>query len=428
MTENIRWVQSITLEGERLSADDLVIRRDMLAGARVDSLGLRLSFIIVAVLLVASATATVSAFEQTLQFFEPDYTLFALSLVPLVGLAFAAFALRPRTHFTLILRDGSALCMVSRDANFLTLCLEAFERLWSDPVKAQSALYLHAGHRSVDFGPSVGAIETLAKRSDDEPLGLSLPVFGDELAHDDEPADRQRDDDDEPFVPPFADDPQTDGGGTRSEPSIELELDDLIGAEPVGFEPGTEPKPEAAAESAHEVEAGPTDIVETQVSAAVEEPDVPPKGTAVSAATNLPEEATAPDDFLPARVDVSRADNDLMVPDDPAPEPENQEPEPDQAEALADDPVEPVIPANAFVRVQPKVMTLVRLLRERAPTQGISDAVDIMDLMTRKGCATVREAQALARAVDVLRERMTAYPAAIELLDEVVERGQLDQF
>jgi hypothetical protein len=49
------------------------------------------------------------------------------------------------------------------------------------------------------------------------------------------------------------------------------------------------------------------------------------------------------------------------------------------------------VPAAAFVDVRPKVEALVRLLRERAPAQGISDAVDVLELMTRSGCDTPRK-------------------------------------
>jgi hypothetical protein len=67
----------------------------------------------------------------------------------------------------------------------------------------------------------------------------------------------------------------------------------------------------------------------------------------------------------------------------------------------------------------------VRLLRERAPAQGISDAVDVLELMTRRGCETPVEVRALARSVQLLGERMSAYPTAVELLDSVAEAGHL---
>ncbi|MEM6384028.1 MAG: hypothetical protein AAF739_15255 [Pseudomonadota bacterium] len=155
LSEAVQWVQSITLEGERLSAGGVVVRRDAIVGARLDTPGVRLSFLAMLVLLVLTLGLSGAAFAQTLQFFNPDYAMFAASLVPVIGAAIGCFILRPRQHLSLILSNGYVLAMPSKDRAFLDLCLEAFERLWTDPERVASSLYIHAEHRSVDFGPAL---------------------------------------------------------------------------------------------------------------------------------------------------------------------------------------------------------------------------------------------------------------------------------
>lgn len=402
LTENIRWVQSITLEGERLTADDVVVRRDMLASARIDTFGVRLSFVIVAGLFLVSLTASVSAFLETLQFFEPDYTLFALSLLPLIAFGYGTYWLRPRQHFTIFLRDGSALGVLSRDGNFLTRCLEAFERLWSDPMRAQSSLYVHAAHRSVDFGPPAGGIDVLANAPDEGPMALTLPVFSedeDAAANEESPPARslksEPDEPDpvpaeEPDLPPLPpldarddlDDDNQEGVDQTTHVSAALEADDPADDEP------------------------------SHVPSDLDEDDGP-----------LP---PLPPPFPMPGEDEPDGDDDLLSPGSDEPNAGNDEPVEDEQET--DD--RPFgdhvgVPASAFVDVRPKVEALVRLLRERAPAQGISDAVDVLELMTRRGCDTPVEVRALARSVQLLGERMSAYPTAVELLDNVAEAGHL---
>ncbi len=402
LTENIRWVQSITLEGERLTADDVVVRRDMLAGARIDTLGVRVSFIIVLALFVINVVASIGAFLETLQFFQPDYTVFALSLLPLLVLGFASYRLRPRQHFTVLLRDGSALGVLSRDGNFLTRCLEAFERLWADPMRAKSSLYLHAAHRSVDFGPPAGGIDVLANTPDEGPMALELPVFGD---------------DDEG--------PEADPAKTDSPPDLpDIPVEDEA-AEPPSTETVVPPLPPLSlSDGEAEKEEEPEEPI-TQVSAALEA-DEPRDDTADEDETELPPVPSFADDD----------EEEPSTSSDEQPEGEADEASSDDAEVeLLDDAEEEPdrqpfgdhvgVPGAAFVDVRPKVEALVRLLRERAPAQGISDAVDVLELMTRRGCDTPVEVRALARSVELLRERMTAYPTAVELLDAVAAAGHL---
>ncbi|MEQ8658690.1 MAG: hypothetical protein RIC24_15415 [Hyphomicrobiales bacterium] len=397
LTENIRWVQSITLEGERLTADNVVVRRDMLAGARIDNLGVRVSFIVVAALFALNIIGSVSAFLETLQFFEPDYSIFALSLLPLIGLGYGAYRLRPRQHFTILLRDGSALGVLSRDGNFLTRCLEAFERLWSDPMRANSSLYLHAAHRSVDFGPPAGGIDVLANTPDEGPMALTLPVFGDDDEDDTAPRDR----DGPPGLPEMP---------VKEEASEPLQTDD--------------PLPPLPPLSLSDEDDEPI----TQVSAALEaddpQDDAPEKDD-VSLPTLPPQfpeqdgEEPAPDKEQP---EVS-VDADDPIPEAAPEDVDDVATEPDVNPRPFGDHVG--VPAAAFLDVRPKIEALVRLLRERAPAQGISDAVDVLELMTRRGCDTPVEVRALARSVQLLSERMSAYPTAVELLDDVAKVGHL---
>jgi hypothetical protein len=399
LTENIRWVQSITLEGERLTADDVVVRRDMLASARIDTFGVRLSFVIVAGLFLVSLTASVSAFLETLQFFEPDYTLFALSLLPLIAFGYGTYWLRPRQHFTVLLRDGSALGVLSRDGNFLTRCLEAFERLWSDPMRAQSSLYVHAAHRSVDFGPPAGGIDVLANTPDEGPMALTLPVFSED--EDEEAKDSP------PLVPqPEKPGPEEPDPGPSQEPDLPPlpPLDARDGADEDGKENGDRTTHVSAALEADDpVDDEPPDLEE-------DEGPLPP----------LP-----PPFPLPADDGPDGDDDDLLRPGTDAPDAADElaEGEPEIDDRPFGDHVG--VPAAAFVDVRPKVEALVRLLRDRAPAQGISDAVDVLELMTRRGCDTPMEVRALARSVQLLGERMSAYPTAVELLESVAVAGHL---
>jgi hypothetical protein len=401
LTENIRWVQSITLEGERLTADDVVVRRDMLASARIDTFGVRLSFVIVAGLFLVSLTASVSAFLETLQFFEPDYTLFALSLLPLIAFGYGTYWLRPRQHFTVLLRDGSALGVLSRDGNFLTRCLEAFERLWSDPMRAQSSLYVHAAHRSVDFGPPAGGIDVLANTPDEGPMALTLPVFS-------EDEDEEAKDNPPPAPLPEETEPEKPNPEPTQEPDLPLlpPLDGRDGPDEDSAETDERTSHVSAALEADDpVDDKPSDLDEDEGPL----PPLPPPFP-------LPadDEPDGGDDLLAAGSDTPASDNDD---DGPA------EDEPDIDDRPFGDHVG--VPAAAFVDVRPKVEALVRLLRERAPAQGISDAVDVLELMTRRGCDTPVEVRALARSVQLLGERMSAYPTAVELLENVAEAGHL---
>ncbi|MEO0382005.1 MAG: hypothetical protein AAF234_00515 [Pseudomonadota bacterium] len=401
LTENIRWVQSITLEGERLTADDVVVRRDMLAGARIDALGVRLSFIAVAVLFAVNVVASVAAFLETLQFFEPDYSIFALSLLPLIGLGYGAYRLRPRQHITILLRDGSALGVLSRDGNFLTRCLEAFERLWADPMRAKSSLYLHAAHRSVDFGPPAGGIDVLANTPDEGPMALTLPVFGDD-EEDVEKAAPQNGD-----SPP--DLPEMPVEEEASEPT---QVDDpLPPLPPLSLSDEADDEPITQVSSALDADEPQDDAPEQDD---VSLPPLPPQ---------FPEqdesEAPAPNE---EQLEES-TDEEEPTPEAAPEETDDVAPDEDQDSQPFGDHVG--VPAAAFLDVRPKVEALVRLLRERAPAQGISDAVDVLELMTRRGCDTPVEVRALARSVELLRERMSAYPTAVELLDDVAKVGHL---
>lgn len=403
LTENIRWVQSITLEGDRLTADDIVLRRDMVAGGRIDMFGVRLSFIVVAALFLVNLIASVTAFLETLQFFQPDYTVFALSLLPLLLLGFGCYRLRPRQHFTVLLRDGSALGVLSRDGNFLTRCLEAFERLWSDPVRAQSSLYVHAAHRSVDFGPPAGGIDVLANASDEEPVALTLPVFDE---------DEEGEEKDGPVRP-----------GHPPVPAADLDPPDvapppLPPLPPEGYDDEADDSVEGLVEPSaeQEVDPDPTDVPEPD---AEEEPaGDPPSDEQADDTDPLP---PLPPPFPMEAEEEDEAPED-EAPDDEVPAEEGPEDEPEDRPLFGG---HPGVPAAAFVDVRSKVEALVRLLRERAPAQGISDAVDVLELMTRRGCDTPVEVRALARSVDLLRERMSAYPTAVDLLNDVDAAGHL---
>ena len=404
LTENIRWVQAMTLEGERLSADDIVVRRDMLAGARIDRLGFRLSFVVVMALFLISLTGSFLAFVETLQFFDPDYSVFALSILPVLAFGYGAFVLRPRRHFTVLLRDGSALAMASRDGTFLTLCLEAFERLWADPEKLNASLYLHAGHRSVDFGPvQAGApIDGVASQQHDVvPVGLSLPLFSD------------NDDDDVESLEvknmPVEGPPQMDAVPSEGDLAEAL-ADVLLEHEPQLDGPvAAEPETHVSSAVMDELDDHHDELPAFPPPVAVEQDRFEPELGEDEAGLPLHVPQRRPIDDEIDYVDELAASLATLGKDDG-----------DDGGAN--------VPPSVFVDVLPRVRTLVGLLRERAPLQGISDAVDVLELMTRKGCSHPREGSALIRSIDVLKNRLVAYPAAIELLDEVEEAGDLARF
>ncbi|MEM1287788.1 MAG: hypothetical protein AAGH60_05510 [Pseudomonadota bacterium] len=149
--EKLHWVRAITLEGNRVTADKIVVRRDSVIGARIEPRGYRPLFVVALICLWAAASVSVALFSQTLRFFEPNYLFFGLSLVPVVIAVIFIVALRPRQHLSVLLSDGTTLAMPSTDTAFLNLCLEAFERLWASELSSDHAIYIHAGHRSVDF-------------------------------------------------------------------------------------------------------------------------------------------------------------------------------------------------------------------------------------------------------------------------------------
>lgn len=401
-----------------MSADDLVLRRDMIAGARIDRPGIRASFLAAALASVAAFVMAVIAFIDTRRFFEPDYTLFALALLLVAGTAFVAYYLRPRNHLTVLLRDGSALVMVSRDATFLNLCLEAFERLWLDEERARASLYLHAGHRSVDFGPAISGapVETLVEQRAEVP---DLPLF---------PADGAPDDAEAEPVP--AVDAAPDPAGPVAEPELQepepvaVELDGQTGvSDAVAPEIVPDMVPDAAevadtkrpslaqrvaarfrkAEAEAEVQAdvdaeGKPPAEDTVVSQPL--PDLPPLSFTQEAEPFVPHDAPVPDDV-------------------PLPEPPTHE----QAETWqvsfdAEDEAFLIEPER-FDDVRPRIQALARLLHDRASGQDVADAIDVLELLTRRGVANEREERALHRALEVMRSKLSMYPAAIELMNEV---------
>ncbi len=379
LTDNIRWVQSITLEGDRLTADDLVVHRDMVAGARIDTYGVRPSFVLSFAMLLGAIGLSIAAFVETLQFFQPNYTVFGLSILPVIVLGLLVLRLRPAQHFTVLLRDGSALGMRSRDNNFLTRCLEAFERLWADPTTAQSSLYLHAVHRSADLGPPTGGIDVIAtSRSDGEDLIAPLPLF--------EPVEDEADEPDEAsahesIIPPDLPPPPADDGPGDDEPfDVETVEDEEAQVDAVG-NGGTS----VVADNSDSMSSSRAEE-EAEADTAVEEDD----------------DLLQPGDGT----------NDLQLPDHPDP-------------GMAASPAVERIDAQDFDDVRPKVQALVKLLRERAPAHDIGDAVDVLELMTRRGCSNPIEVRALSRAIDLLRDRMQAYPTAVELLERVALEGNL---
>ena len=362
LTEKIRWVTSLTMEGDRLSADDLVLRRDMIAGVRIDRPGTRPSFVVSVLALLASILLAIAAFVDTRRFFDPSYALFALSLLPVVGTAAAAFLVRPRNHLTIMLRDGSALVMASRDATFLNLCLEAFERLWLDEDRARASLYLHAGHRSVDFGPAItGApVETQIEQRTE---AADLPLFPAEL-----------------------DDPVEVPAGDALETGV---------SEAVTGDDG----PDAHAEAHHpavDISPLPTDV---SLSEPIREPVSVPVPIPVLPPPSFPDQGDTP----------AEPDRDAAA---PPPLADWTKPAEDVVERYVIDP-------QVFQDMRPRIEALARLLHDRAQGQGVADAIDVLELLTRRGVASGREDRALRRSIEVLNGKLSMYPAAIELLDEV---------
>ena len=395
LTEKIRWVTSLTMEGDRLSADDLVFQRDMMAGVRIDRPGFRISFIAAALALFGSLVLSIAAFIDTRQFFDPDYTLFALSLFPVIGAAAATYILRPRNHLTVMLRDGSALVMVSRDATFLGLCLEAFERMWLDQDRARASLYLHAGHRSVDFGPAItGApVETLVEPRSE---AADLPRFPAEIES-------------EPLDAPMMDAPVI-------EPPV---IEPPVIEPPVIDEPVADVPQTGVSEAVTEDDDGAPTVVDNEPAA------TPPPMPDLPEQSFEPEVAEASDEAI---VPASLFD-DLPMPGkdqgaDDADTGKDQEtasdaPLPDWAQPAEVTEERYLIDPAVFDETRPRIEALTRLLHDRASGQGVADAIDVLELLTHRGIANRREDRALRRAIEVLNGKLSMYPAAIELLEEV---------
>lgn len=447
LSENIRWVGQITLEGERLTADDIVLNRDAVIGARLDKPGVRTSFVLVALLLIAALVLSVTLFLQSLQFFDPDYTRFALSLAPLIGLGWASYQLRPRYHLSVMVCDGSALLLASRDGNFLSMCLEAFERLWADKSRMRASLYLHAGHRSVDFGPSgavaVGTAGVAGGSTVNDPLPPmpELPMFDeDELATEMQGAEAQGVMVEGAMVE-GADAPELDELSVEEAmpplpppPPVEVEVEVAAVAEadpaPELISPPPPPPPplpippkpavEMLVEKAAEPELSIADLL-----GANEQPNEDVRVEPV-----LIEEAVEarPDDDLD-RMDELTAGEDmfaLAIEPESEPEPEIVEEEPEPLEPEV--PAGPVIVAEIFDGVRPKVGTLSRLLRDRPDFAELIDAVDVLDKHIVTGCQTLGEAEALASAITAMRGPLAVYPAALQVVEAVAQAAELDRF
>lgn len=441
LSENIRWVGQITLEGERLTADDIVLNRDAVIGARLDKPGVRTSFVLVALLLIAALVLSVTLFLQSLQFFDPDYTRFALSLAPLIGLGWASYQLRPRHHLTMMVCDGSALLLASRDGNFLSMCLEAFERLWADKSRMRASLYLHAGHRSVDFGPSgavaVGTAGAAGGSTVNDPLPPmpELPMFDedeDELATEVqgtemqgtmvEGADAPELDElsVEEAMPPLPPPPPVEVEiVAEAEAEVEVEADpapELISPPPLPIPPT--PVVEVPREKAAEPELSIVDLL-----GANEQPNEDVRVEPV-----LIEEAVEarPDDDLDRMDELTAGEDMFALAIEPESEPEIVEEEPEPLEPEV--PAGPVIVAEIFDGVRPKVGTLSRLLRDRPDFAELIDAVDVLDKHIETGCQTLGEAEALASAITAMRGPLAVYPAALQVVEAVAQAGSLDRF
>ncbi|MBV6656174.1 MAG: hypothetical protein KI785_00245 [Devosiaceae bacterium] len=468
LKESIVWIDALTLEGDRLSAEGIVVRRDAIVGVRLDRPGTRLSFVAMASLLLIALGASAVAFAQTLQFFDPDYTVFAVSLLPVLGFGLACWMVRPRQHLSILLTDGSVLALQSKDAAFLDLCLEAFERLWSDPSRARSALYIHAEHRSVDFGPEVAAplppIPVPMPAAQPAPAGVSLPPVPPSLI--DQPVDSRAvaDRDDRASMLPMFDLPVFP---EDEEPSQPAKAAPQEAAQEAPSEAEVKAAPDPEAEAAAAAEAQDKSLEEARrrlrtIAARQRQDRSAAPQAAVQAAADEAGEPAASDgrvkDLADSLAEMAVGASVATPPaeaDEPSPEADvAAEPETADAEAGANQAnelaeqleplveaappapaaeVEPAandaalevddnftpIPASAFDTVRGNVKTLARLLRQRSSSPALTDAVDILEKHTMEGCATERDVRALARSVSILRGRMTVYPAAIQVLDAV---------
>ncbi|MEM6711071.1 MAG: hypothetical protein AAF590_02190 [Pseudomonadota bacterium] len=464
LSETVRWVKTITLEADRLTADGIVVRRDMVVGARSDEPGVRWSFVVAVGGVLISAIVSALAFLETRQFFNPDYTAFALSLLPLAAFLTAAVLLRPRQHLTVMLRDGSALAMLIKDPAFLTVCLEAFERLWADPSNARASLYIHAEHQSAELGApdtsvlppdtnpktnsvsfdsaSAGALPLpLSNAPDDIASQSTVPALPNEM-HGKISGEMV-----DPVIEPafetvpalYTDHPidvtsDTAGSHTLPGPPSLNVVDDLEGSS----EGSVDSMPGLA----------PADILAT----------LPPELTNGTLATSilptssfqegapvgdppLHGNSDGPDVAIEAAVDEAFASPDWLSGPWPSDEQESSAekasaPHPsDGASALSLEqqplpalpPTSPPesIDAQVFVEVYPRVVRLARLLRDRKLVRGLGDAIDILEVMTRRGCAKPSDVRGLVRAVAFLRQHLSIYPSAIALLDDVQRLGRL---
>lgn len=429
LSENIRWVGQITLEGERLTADDIVLNRDAVIGARLDKPGIRASFVLVVLLLVAALVLSVTLFLQTLQFFDPDYTRFALSLIPLLALAWASYQLRPRNHLSVMISDGSALLLASRDGNFLSMCLEAFERLWADKSRMRASLYLHAAHRSVDFGPS-GSLALAANGSDvNDPLPPmpELPMFDDSedesTAQSDESAISEPEDMAlEDVLPPLPSPPLPPPPAAEQEPDVASEVT-IEGPSPPPLPPAGE-----TVDSVEQTSAEPELTIAELLGA-----DETPQGDAPVEEDKRIEPQLVEEPIEPARNDDSDRLDEVTAGEDmfelaiePEPEPDAVEDEVEPEEPA--EPAGPVVEAAAFDGIRPKVATLSRLLRDRPDFAALIDAVDLMDKHIESGCQTLSEAEALAGAILAMRGSLGVYPAALQVVEAIAQAGELDRF
>lgn len=435
LSENIRWVGQITLEGERLTADGIVLNRDAVIGARLDKPGVRTSFVLVTLLLIAALVLCTTLLLQTLQFFDPDYTRFALSLIPLIALGWASYQLRPRNHLTVLISDGSALLLASPDGNFLSMCLEAFERLWADKSRMRASLYLHAAHRSVDFGPSDRLALDVAGGSDvNDPLPPmpELPMFEDSEeesarpmgeAAAPEPDDQPVEDVYPPLPPPPDPVPEPEAANVREVASppplptvVEVPQDEAV-------EPELSIAELLGADDHTDVEV-PTEQERIEPELADE-----PLGPREPLEPLEPVEVRADDDS--DRLDEITAGEDMFaLAIEPEPEPVAEVPEavePEEPEE-PEEPAGPVIAAETFDGIRPKVATLIRLLRDRPDFAQLLDAVDVMDKHIEAGCQKQSEAEALASAIAAMRGPLAVYPAALQVVEAVAQAADLDRF
>lgn len=439
LSENIRWVGQITLEGERLTADGIVLNRDAVIGARLDKPGIRASFVFVVLLTAAALVLCATLLLQTLQFFDPDYTRFVLSLIPLVALGWACFQLRPRNHLTVMISDGSALLLTSKDGNFLSMCLEAFERLWADKSRMRASLYLHAAHRSVDFGPS-GALALGAAGgsnvNDPLPPMPELPLFDDS---EDEPSPEMEMDE----APAIEQDAASIEEVLVQEILTEDDRSPLPPPPPFEAEAEADPAPEVSAppplppaEDAPE-HAAPAPEPELSIADLLGSDDAPGEEERVEPVLDerpvlVEEQVEVKSDDDSDRLDEATAGEDMfalaIAPEpEPEPEPVEEEPEP-EPEPEPVEPAGPAIEAETFDSIRPKVGTLSRLLRDRPDFAELIDAVDVMDKHIEAGCQTREEAEALAAAIVAMRGPLAVYPAALQVVEAVAQAGEFDRF